>query len=130
MHCCYCCLGGGLCSVQQHKKMYSEVRQPGYIRMKKYLIPTAGSDKHNRPQQYCGFGCVEHAWCVGGRVGTMGSVHGVCCIPGLCLSCVLTAHEGLGEKTDNMFPIRTYQVRPLVSKPGKWSYPLPSGKKL
>ena len=97
--------------------------------MKKKLVPTAGSDKHNQPQQYCAFGCVAHAWSVDGSVGTMGSVYVVCCIPDPCLSCVLTARESLREEADHMFPIRTYEIGPLVSKPGKSSYPLPSEKK-
>ena len=32
---CYCCLGGSLCSVQQHTKMYRDLGQPGGKRMKK-----------------------------------------------------------------------------------------------
>ena len=40
---------------------------------------------------------------VGGSFGTMGSVHVACCVPGICLNCVLTAHESLGEKTDNTY---------------------------
>ena len=35
-------------------------------------------------------------------VGSATQVHAVCCIPGLRLSCVLTAHESLGEKTNNV----------------------------
>ena len=79
-------------------------------------IRTAGSDKHNEPQQYCAYGCVAHARRVGGSVGTMGSAI-VCCVPGV-------------KKTDDNLPIRTYEIRPLVSKPGKSSYPLPPEKKL
>ena len=91
------------------------IRQPEFIRMKTNLaaggIRTAGSDEHNQPQQHCASGCVAHAWRVGASVGTMGSVHVVCCVPGICLSCVLTAHESLGEKTDNIYlPIRTYKM--------------------
>ena len=66
------------------------------------------------------YGCVAHARCVGGGVVTMGSVHVVCCVPGVCPNSVLTALESLGK---------TYKVRPLVLKPGKSSYPLPPGKK-
>ena len=66
-------------------------------------IRTAGSDKHNQPQQHCAYGCVAHARRVGGSVETMGSAHVVCCVPGKCLSCVHTAHESLGEKADNIY---------------------------
>ena len=38
-------------------------------------IRTAGSDKHNQPQQYCEYGCVSHARRVGSSVVPMGSVH-------------------------------------------------------
>ena len=61
----------------------------------------------------------------------LGSVHVVCYVPGICLSCVFTAHESLGEKTDNIYQYvcTRYKIRPLVPKPGKSSCPLPPGKK-
>ena len=43
-------------------------------------IRTAGSNKHNEPQQYCAYWCVAHARRMGGSVGTMGSVI-ICCVP-------------------------------------------------
>ena len=73
---------------QQHaeeaagREVMIQVRQPGYVRTNKNLVPgmgdggirTAGSDKHNEPQQYCAYGCVVHVQRVGGSVETMGSV--------------------------------------------------------
>ena len=80
-------------------------------------IRTAGSDKHNEPQQYCAYGCVAHARRVGGSVGTMGSI----------CDCLLRTwcEENRHIHLDNNLPIRTYKIRPLVLKPGKSSYPLP-----
>ena len=71
--------------------MMIQVRQPGFCTlksMKTNLVPgkadgeirTAGSNKHNEPQQYCAYWCVAHARRMGGSVGTMGSVI-VCCVP-------------------------------------------------
>ena len=111
--------------MQQHKKMYRDIRQPGYIPMKKNItdggMRTAGSDKHNQAQQHCAYGCVAHARRVGNSFRTMGSVHVVCSVPGICLSCVFTAQESLGKETDNTYRyVHTrYKVRPLVLKPGK-----------
>ena len=99
--------------------MMIQVRRPGCVRknvpgMKQNMVPgkadgeiqTAGSDKHNEPQEYCAYGCVAHARRVGGSVGKMGSAI-VCCVPGV-------------KKTDDTLPIRTYEI---------WSYPLPPKKK-
>ena len=74
--CCYCCLGGSPSSVKQHKQMYRDVRQPGYICVKiiwqtwnKYF------DTHKQSQQPCAHRCVAYAQHVAGSVQTMGSVH-------------------------------------------------------
>jgi len=72
---------------------------------------TTGSDRHNQPQQHCAYGRVEHARRVGDSVGTMGSVHVVCCVPGICLSCVLTAHESRGEKTESITMYRYVRTK-------------------
>ena len=54
---------------------------------------------------------------VGGSVVTMGSVHVLCCVPGIYPpDYVLTAHENLGKKTGNVYPIRTYQVQNNASR--------------
>ena len=87
-----------------------------WVRMRKNMadggLRTAGSEKQNQlPQRYSAYGFVVHALRMGGSVVTMGSVHVVCCLPVTYLGCVLTAHESLGEKTDNILPIRTYQVQ-------------------
>ena len=95
--------------------MMIQVCQPGFVRkkvpgMKQNLVPgkadgeilTAGSDIHNKPQQYYVYGCVAHARRVGGGVGTMGSVI-VCCVLGV-------------KKTDDNLPIRTYLVQKKASR--------------
>ena len=78
---------------------------------------TAGSDKHNEPQQYCAHECVAHARRVGGGGGTVGSI----CDRLLRTWCEENRHIHLG----NNLPIRTFKIRPFVLKPGKSFYPLP-----
>ena len=52
-------------------------------------LRTAGSVKHNQPQQYSAYGCVAHARRMGGSVVTLWYVHVASCLPGICLGCVL-----------------------------------------
>ena len=104
--------------------MATVARQPGEHGRQARTNTTS----HSNTAHIC-HGCIAHARCVDGSVITMGSVHVVCCTPGICLSCVITAHESLREKTENILPIRTYTIRPLELKSEKSSCPLPPGKK-
>ena len=73
-----------------------------YIIVSDSEVRTAGSDKHNQPQQYSAYWGVAHARRVGG--GVDGICACVCCLPSVCLG----SYESLGE-TDNILPVRTYK---------------------
>ena len=126
MHCCCCCLG---CGPWRNNNI--GVRPPGCIRTKKNKadgrLRTAGSDKHNKPQQYNAYGCVAHGRCMGGSLVTLLPVHVVGCTTwytsGLC------AHGRLRQKMNNILPVPTYKIRPPKLEPGKSSRPHPPGKK-
>ena len=95
-------------------------------------IPPASSDDDNQAHQYCACRCIAHARRVGGSVVTVGSVRLVCCVPGICLGCALTAYadESLRKTTDTILPVTTCKIRSLVLKTGKLSYPFPQGNKV
>ena len=85
-------------------------------------LRTAGSDKHNQPQQYIAKGCVTDARRMGGSVVSLCSVHAISCLPGTCLVCAFMSKK----QTTNSRYVRTrFKIRLLVLKPGKSSCPLP-----
>ena len=91
-------------------------------------LRTAGSDKHNQPQQYSANECVAHARRMGGGVVTLCSVHVVRCLPGTCGLCARESAEPTRyctAKNGKKIPVRAYKIRPLVLKPGKLPYQLP-----
>ena len=91
VHCCYSCRGRRPCSVQQAKQCTGTSAWVCTYEKNTGTVPdkadggtrTAGSDKYSQLQQYCAYGRVDNARCVGRSVVMMGSVHVACCVPGI-----------------------------------------------
>ena len=94
--------------------MMKQVRQLGYVcTFGNNLVPVSckadcvirigGFDKPRQSQPYWAYRRDAHPRDVSGSVETMGFVHCFCCVPGIHPpDYVLTAHENLGKKTDNI----------------------------